>query len=118
MTNWQRRVQITCRCPDCGHIQHEMTPECPACRKTRTALARPGHSVHRVSFAMNGGQRKEIYRMMLTDEQAQMLSGLPDREAYNLFWSLWGHVIDASIDAGTDYEGIGCDVSLVQEKAI
>jgi len=56
--------------------------------------------------------------MMLTDEQAQMLSGLPDREAYNLFWSLWGHVIDASIDAGTDYEGIGCDVSLVQEKAI
>ena len=30
MTNWQMIEQITFRCPDCGHIKHEMTPACPA----------------------------------------------------------------------------------------
>ena len=64
---------------------------------------------------MNGGQRKERYRMLLTAEQARMLSGLPDQEAFNLFWTMWDQVIGASVDAGTDYEGMCCGVSLVQE---
>ncbi len=25
MTNWQMKKEITFRCPDCGHIQHETT---------------------------------------------------------------------------------------------
>ena len=64
---------------------------------------------------MNGGQRKERYRMLLTGEQAGMLSGLPDHEAFNQFWTMWDQVVDASIDAGTDYEGICCGVSVVQK---
>ena len=115
MTNWQMSEQIIFKCPDCGHIQHEMTPVCPACRNTRTISVRPDHSVYRISFGMNGGQRKERYRMLLTGEQAGMLSGLPDHEAFNQFWTMWDQVVDASIDAGTDYEGICCGVSLVQE---
>ena len=115
MTNWQMIEQVIFRCPDCGHEQHEMTPECPACRNNRTTPARPGHSVHRVSFAMNGGQRKERYRMLLTGEQATAFSTLPDLEAYNLFWSLWDQVVDASIDAGTDYEGMCYEISLVED---
>ena len=115
MTNWQMREEITFRCPDCGHIQHEMTPACPACRNIRTISVRPDHSVYRISFGMNGGQRKERYRMLLTGEQAGMLSGLPDHEAFNQFWTMWDQVVDASIDAGTDYEGICCGVSLVQK---
>jgi hypothetical protein len=111
MTNWQMREEITFRCPDCGYIQHEMTPECPECRKTRTAPVQPGYSVHRVSFGMNGGQREESYRIMLTDEQTGMLSGLPGHEAFNLFWTLWDQVITADIDAGTDYEGMGCEIT-------
>jgi hypothetical protein len=111
MANWQMREEITFRCPDCGHIQHEMTPECPACRNTRTISVRPDHSVYRISFGMNGGQRKESYRIMLTDEQTGMLSGLPGLEAFNLFWTLWDQVITADIDAGTDYEGMGCEIT-------
>jgi hypothetical protein len=53
--------------------------------------------------------------MLLTAEQARMLSGLPDQEAFNLFWTMWDQVIGASVDAGTDYEGMCCGVSLVQE---
>ena len=116
MTNWQMREQVIFRCPDCGHTQKEMTPECPACRKTRTALIQLGQSEYQISFGMNGGQRKERYRMLLTAEQARMLSGLADLEAFNLFWTMWDQVIDASVDAGTDYEGMCCGVSQVQGK--
>jgi hypothetical protein len=98
-------------------MQHEMTPVCPACRNNRTAPARSGHSVHRISFAMNGGQRKENYLVLLTDEQAVALLGLPNNEAYNRFWSLWDKVVVAEIDAGTDYEGMGCEVLENQEYA-
>ena len=111
MANWQMREEITFRCPDCGHIQHEMTPECPACRNTRTISVRPDYSVYRIHFGMNGGQRKERYRMLLTAEQARMLSGMPDHEAFNLFWTMWDQVITADIDAGTDYEGMGCEIT-------
>jgi len=110
MTNWQIKEEITFRCPDCGHMQKEMTPACPGCGNNRTAIMRPGYSVHNVSFAMNGGQRKERYQVLLTDEQAATLSGLPDSEAYNLFWTLWDHIVSAEIDAGTDYEGMGCEI--------
>jgi hypothetical protein len=54
--------------------------------------------------------------MLLTDEQAELLSGLPNHEAFNLFRELWDQVIDASIDAGTDYEGMGVEVLLAQDK--
>jgi len=111
MANWQMREQITFRCPDCGHTQKEMTPECPACRNTRTAPMQPEQSEYQISFGMNGGQRKERYRMLLTGEQARMLSGMPDHEAFNLFWSMWDQVITADIDAGTDYEGMGCEIT-------
>jgi hypothetical protein len=83
MTNWQMREQITFLCPDCGHIQHEMIPECPACKNIRTASVRPGYSVHHISFGMNGGRRKEIYHILLTNEQATAFSTLPGFEAYN-----------------------------------
>jgi hypothetical protein len=111
MTNWQMREEITFRCPDCGHSQKEMTPACPACKKKRTVPAEPGYSIYHASFGMNGGQRKERYQVLLTDEQAAVLSGLPDSEAYNCFWSLWNQVVSAEIDAGTDYEGMGCEVT-------
>jgi hypothetical protein len=91
-----------------------MTPECPACKNVRTASVRAGYSVHHISFGMNGGRRKEIYHMLLTDEQATAFSTLPGFEAYNFLWSLWDQVIDASVDAGTDYDGMCCEVSLVQ----
>ena len=116
MTNWEMKEEVTFRCPDCGYIQQAMTPECPACKNLMTSPVRPGHSVHCVSFGMNGGQRRERYRMLLTDEQAELLSGLPNHEAFNLFRELWDQVIDASIDAGTDYEGMGVEVLLAQDK--
>jgi DNA-directed RNA polymerase subunit RPC12/RpoP len=111
MTNWQMKEEITFRCPDCGHRQKEMAPACPACGNNRTAPARPEYALHRVSFAMNGGQRKENYQVFLTDEQAAVLSELPDSEAYNVFWSLWDQVVAAEIDAGTDYNGINYEVT-------
>ncbi|OPY37542.1 MAG: hypothetical protein A4E35_01458 [Methanoregula sp. PtaU1.Bin051] len=110
MTNWQIKEEITFQCPDCGHTQKEMTPVCPGCGNNRTAPARPEYALHRVSFTMNGGQRKEKYHVYLTIKQAAALSRLPGTEAYNLFWSLWDHVISADVDAGTDYEGMGCEV--------
>jgi hypothetical protein len=116
MTNWQMIEQITFRCPDCGHIQNEMTPACPVCRKTRTAPMQPEQSEYQISFGMNGGQRKERYRMLLTVEQARMLSGLPDHEAFNLFWTMWDQVVDAYVDAGTDYEGICCGVTELMDE--
>ena len=49
--------------------------------------------------------------MLLTDKQATAFSTLPDTEALNLFWSRWDQVITAEIDAGTDYEGMGCEIT-------
>jgi len=54
--------------------------------------------------------------MLLTDKQATVFSTLPDLEAYNLFWSLWDQVVGASIDAGTDYEGMCCEVPELMDK--
>ena len=117
MTNWEMQEEVTFRCPDCGHIQHAMTPECPACKNLRTSPVRPGYSVHCVSFGMNGGQRRERYRMLLTDEQALALSMRCNSEAYNLLGSLWDQVINASVDAGCDYEGMGVEVTeIVADK--
>ena len=116
MTNWQMREQITFRCPDCGHIQHEMTCECPVCHNVRTAPRQPGQSEYQISFGMNGGQRKDRYRMLLTAEKARIFSGLPDHEAFNLFWTMWDKVIDASVDAGTDYEGMCCEVTELADQ--
>jgi hypothetical protein len=92
-------------------MQKEMTPACPACGNDRTAPVRPEYTLQRISFAMNGGQRKENYQVYLTNKQAAALTGLPGTEAYNLFWSLWDQVVSADVDAGTDYEGMGCEVS-------
>jgi predicted ATP-dependent serine protease len=116
MTNWQMREEITFRCPDCGHTQKEMTPECSECRNKRTIPVEPGYSIYHVSFSMNGGQRKVRYQVLLTDKQAAVLSRLPDSEAYNLFWSLWDQVVSVGIDAGTDYEGMGCEIMEINDK--
>ncbi|MDP2796961.1 MAG: hypothetical protein Q8N94_05545 [Methanoregula sp.] len=110
MTNWLIKEQVTFQCPDCGHIQHEMTRECPVCHNVRIASRQPGYSLHRISFGMNGGQRKENYQIFLTEDQVTAFSALPDLEAYNSLWMLWDQVVDASVDAGTDYEGMGCEI--------
>lgn len=60
---------------------------------------------------MNGGQRNEHYQVLLTDGQAAKLFELTGIEAYNLLYSLWDQVIGAEIDAGTDYEGMGCEIT-------
>ena len=55
--------------------------------------------------------------MLLTDEQALALSTRCNSEAYNLLGSLWDRVIDASVDAGCDYEGMGVEVTeIVADK--
>jgi len=113
MTNWEMCEEVTFRCPDCGHRQARMTPECPVCGTSRTVPTPPGGSVHEVCFGLNGGQRREWYRMVLTGEQAALLAGLPSHEAFDLFGSLWDQVVDASIDAGCDYEGMGVEVSAI-----
>ena len=117
MTNWEREEEISFHCPDCGHRQHAMTPECPACGNTRTLPAFSGCSVHEVSFAMNGGQRREFYRMLLSDDEAGAFLTLPSNEAYDLLFSLWDRVIGMTIDAGKDYEGMGVEVTeIVADK--
>jgi len=52
MTNRERKEEISFHCPDGGHRQHEMTPECPACGNARTLPALSGCSIHVVSFGM------------------------------------------------------------------
>ena len=110
MTNWEKKEEISFHCPDCGHRQHAMTPECPACGNARTLPGLSGCSVHEVSFGMNGGQRREFYRMLLSDEEAGAFQMLPNNEAYDLLFTLWDRVIGVTIDAGKDYEGIGVEV--------
>jgi len=73
MTNWEMCEEVTFRCPDCGHRQARMTPECPACGTSRTVPVPSGGSVHEVCFGLNGGQRREWYRMVLTGEHAGSL---------------------------------------------
>ena len=54
--------------------------------------------------------------MQLTSEQARMLSGMSDHEAFNLFWTLWDQVVGAYVDAGTDYEGMCVEVTEFTDK--
>jgi len=63
---------------------------------------------------MNGGQRREFYRMLLSDDEAGAFQTLLTVDAYNLLFSLWDRVIGVTIDAGCDYEGMGVEVKQVR----
>jgi DNA-directed RNA polymerase subunit RPC12/RpoP len=116
MTNWQPKETTVFICPDCEHEQQEMTETCPACGNRRLPRKTSRHRLYQIVFHMNLGNRKEKYRILLTEAQFRMLTELDEQDAYELIQSkFWDRVVDMYTDHGCDFDAMTFNAECLKE---
>jgi len=94
-----------------------MTETCPACGNRRLPRRTSRHRLYQIVFHMNLGNRKEKYRILLTEAQFRMLTELDEQDAYELIQSkFWDRVVDMYTDHGCDFDSMIFDATCLDEE--
>ena len=118
MTNWQPKETTVFICPDCEHEKQEMTETCPACGNRRLPRRTSRHRLYQIVFHMNLGNRKEKYRILLTEAQFRMLTELDEQDAYELIQSkFWDRVVDMYTDHGCYFDAMTFDAECLDDES-
>jgi predicted ATP-dependent serine protease len=118
MTNWQPKETTVFICPDCGHEQQEMTKNCPACGGQRLPLRTAQYRLYQVVFHSNLGNRKDKYRVLLTEAQLEMLTDEDEQEAYEMIQSeLWDQVVGMYSDHGCYFDAMTFNAKCLDEES-
>ena len=84
-----------------------MTETCPACGNRRLPRKTSRHHLYRFLFRMNVGNRKEEYRILLTESQFRKLDEMDEQDAYEQIQSrFWDRVVTMYTDHGCDFDSM------------
>jgi hypothetical protein len=118
MTNCQPMETAVFICPYCGHEQKEMTEDCPVCGKRCLPQRTSNHRLYQIVFHSNLGNRKDKYRILLTEAQLGMLTAADELDAYEMIQSeFWDQVIDMYTDHGCYFDAMTFDAECLDEES-
>ena len=95
-----------------------MIETCPACGKRRLPRKTSRHRLYHLVFHMNPGNRKDKYRILLTESQFRMLDGLDEQDVYELIQSkFWDRVVGMYTDHGCYFDAMTFDAECLDAES-